>query len=152
MIKIGDRVVSLISADSLIKGHDYPVLDVVVCSCGHVMLNVGELMPKNYSGTQCVPCRKIHSGVVLTDISLFRKIEPKVEYIIKEVEHAFHAIKESTMSSYNTYGVKTYFNDNEGFYKLDGTQGLTLVNVSGYDFDEDLIDVEHVTHGGDGKN
>lgn len=55
---------------------------------------------------------------------------------------AMEVIQVATFNGYNTLGVKDEFEAKEGWWKLDGSVGITLVDVSGYDFDEDLLELE----------
>lgn len=44
------------------------------------------------------------------------------------------AMKFATIESHNTQGVKSDFEASEGFLAVDGSQGITLVDVEGIDF------------------
>ena len=52
---------------------------------------------------------------------------------------AMEVIRVATFEGYNTDGVKDEFNSKEGWWKLDGSAGITLISVSGYEFDEDKL-------------
>jgi len=56
-------------------------------------------------------------------------------------KYAMEAIRIATFNNYKVYGVKEAFNNNEGFYKVDGSCGIELNVVSGYEFNEDALDM-----------
>lgn len=58
--------------------------------------------------------------------------------IIEELmkKYAMQAIKVATAESFNTYGVKSWFEESEGFLALDGSQGIELISVTEYEFDD----------------
>lgn len=68
----------------------------------------------------------------------YDKNNDPVEEVLKK--YAMEAIRVATIYSFNTYGVISDFNSKEGFAKIDGSLGLTLSSVSGYDFDEDKLE------------
>lgn len=53
-------------------------------------------------------------------------------------------IKESTFNFHNTKGVISDFENLEGFPKIDGSQGIKLITVEGYDFDPNGFQLELV--------
>jgi len=54
-------------------------------------------------------------------------------------KYGMAAIKEATFGNWNTQGVISQFDNKEGFYPIDGTCGVKLINVEGYEFyDEDI--------------
>ena len=55
-------------------------------------------------------------------------------------KYAMEAIWAATKYSYNLKGVISDFNNKEGFVKVDGSVGLTLLSVERYNFDEDKLD------------
>lgn len=57
-------------------------------------------------------------------------------------KYAIQAIKIATAENYNDYGVKCWFEENEGFPKIDGSIGIELISVEQYEFDEDKLSVE----------
>jgi hypothetical protein len=65
--------------------------------------------------------------------------DPVTEILKK---YAMEAIRVATNNSFNIKGVVSDFNNKEGFVKLDGTVGLTLVSVRGYEFDDAKLDFE----------
>lgn len=54
--------------------------------------------------------------------------------------YAVEAIRVATIYSFNTRGVISDFNNKEGFAKLDGSLGLTLLSIKEYEFDYDKLD------------
>lgn len=54
-------------------------------------------------------------------------------------KYAMEAIRIATFNNYNEFGVIDEFNDNEGFYRIDGSYGITLVQINGYEFDTDKL-------------
>ena len=56
-------------------------------------------------------------------------------------KYAMRAIREATANGYNTYGVIGEFDSMEGYSKVDGSNGLTLVSVSEYEFDESSLEM-----------
>lgn len=63
---------------------------------------------------------------------------------IEEVmyKYAMEAIETASKYSYNTYGVKKDFENKEGFCKVDGSLGITLLSVSGYKFEDRKLELE----------
>jgi hypothetical protein len=55
------------------------------------------------------------------------------------IKYAIEAIQTATFGNLNTYGVKESFNEKEGFCKVDGSSGITLIHVEGYVFDENNL-------------
>lgn len=55
-------------------------------------------------------------------------------------KYAMEAIIVATKYSFNVRGVISHFKDKEGFANVDGSLGLTLVSVDGYEFDDDKLD------------
>jgi Protein of unknown function (DUF2528) len=69
------------------------------------------------------------------------------EYPIDEVlkKYAMEAIKIATFNNYNVTGVISAFNSNEGYCKVDGSMGIELISVEGYEFDDDELSMEVAT-------
>ena len=63
-----------------------------------------------------------------------------VEEVMKK--YAMSAIRLATMNSINTSGVISEFENYEGYYPVDGSHGITLINVDGYEFEEEDLEVE----------
>lgn len=63
-----------------------------------------------------------------------KKADP-IDEVMKK--YALTAIKEATIGNLNTMGVISKFDNMEGFMKVDGSSGIELIVVSGYEFDED---------------
>jgi maleate cis-trans isomerase len=57
-------------------------------------------------------------------------------------KYAMESIKLATHYSFNVNGVISEFRDKEGFANIDGSMGLTLVRVEGFEFDYDKLDYE----------
>ena len=55
-------------------------------------------------------------------------------------KYAIEAIRVATIYSFNVRGVISEFKDKEGFASVDGSLGLTLLSVEGYEFDDDKLD------------
>ena len=56
-------------------------------------------------------------------------------------KYAMKAISVATSEYLNEYGVKRWFAEQEGFIALDGSQGIELILVSMYEFDDELLEV-----------
>jgi len=56
-------------------------------------------------------------------------------------KYAMKAISVSTSENLNESGVKNWFAEQEGFLALDGSQGIELILVSGYEFDDEYLEV-----------
>lgn len=56
-------------------------------------------------------------------------------------KYAIEVIRISSFYSYNASGVINDFNDKEGFFKIDGSMGITLSKVSGYEFEEEDLEI-----------
>ena len=69
----------------------------------------------------------------------YNKDEDPIDEVMKK--YAIEAIKIATFNGYNLFGVKSEFNNLEGFCKVDGTSGIELVEVSEYEFDDDSLDM-----------
>jgi hypothetical protein len=54
--------------------------------------------------------------------------------------YAMKAIEVATAENYNTYGVISWFEIQEGFMQIDGSQGLKLVKIDAYEFQRELIE------------
>ena len=65
--------------------------------------------------------------------------ETVIDDLLKK--YAMKAISVSTAENLNEFGVKNWFAEQEGFLALDGSQGLELILVSGYEFDDELLEV-----------
>ena len=63
--------------------------------------------------------------------------DPLLEIMKK---YAMEAIRVSTFKSCNKYGVIKEFEDMEGFVKLDGSSGITILDVSSYEFEDELLE------------
>lgn len=55
-------------------------------------------------------------------------------------KYAMEAIRVATKYSFNSKGVISDFDNKEGFARVDGSLGITLLSVTGYEFDEDKLD------------
>ena len=60
-----------------------------------------------------------------------------VEELLKK--YALQVIKIASLENFNEYGVKTWFEENEGFPALDGSVGIELFYVSQYTFAEERL-------------
>ena len=68
----------------------------------------------------------------------YEKSNDPITEVLKK--YAMEAIRIATKYSFNVHGVISDFNNKEGFATLDGSFGLTLVSVQGYEFDDDKLD------------
>ena len=59
-------------------------------------------------------------------------------------KYALEAIRIATFNGYNLFGVKDEFMNNEGFCKVDGSMGIELNVVQGYEFDVEALSMEVV--------
>lgn len=71
-----------------------------------------------------------------------REVDP-VDEVMKK--YALLAIRIATCENYNTYGVMCEFNNREGYGPVDGSIGIILISVTGYEFDEDNLYLEILT-------
>ena len=58
-----------------------------------------------------------------------------IEEVMKK--YALEAIQIATFNNYNEHGVISEFEDNEGFARIDGSLGITLISVQRYEFGSD---------------
>ena len=75
----------------------------------------------------------------------FNKSEDVVLNACKKI--AYHAFWVASTQNYNTHGVKTKFEDStlcEGYPCLDGSAGITLEYVEGFEFDPFDFNLEEV--------
>lgn len=56
-------------------------------------------------------------------------------------KYGMQVISVASSENLSVYGVKRWFSVNEGFIPLDGSQGIELINVDLYEFDEDLLEI-----------
>lgn len=63
--------------------------------------------------------------------------DPIIEVLKK---YAIESIIVATTYSFNVNGVISDFNNKEGFAKLDGSLGLTLMSIEGYEFDDEKLE------------
>ena len=59
-------------------------------------------------------------------------------------KYALVAIRISTFENYNAAGVIMEFDSKEGFCKLDGTDGIELISISGYEFEDEKLEFKIV--------
>lgn len=57
-------------------------------------------------------------------------------------KYAIQAIEAASAENLNEYGVKYWFERNEGFLALDGSMGIELKMIDGYTFEEDRLKYE----------
>ncbi len=57
-------------------------------------------------------------------------------------KYAIQAIQQATFNNHNVRGVISDFENLEGFVSLDGSQGITLLSVDAYEFNEDDLNLE----------
>lgn len=62
-----------------------------------------------------------------------------IEEAIKKT--AIEVIHVASFEGLNTLGVKSEFDSREGWYRLDGSEGITLLKVENYVFDEDHLTI-----------
>jgi len=55
------------------------------------------------------------------------------------IKYAMEVIKVATFNNFNIIGVIDYFNENEGFCKIDGSKGIKLFSVTEYKFEEEYL-------------
>ena len=60
-----------------------------------------------------------------------------VEEVLKKI--AIECIRVATYNDYNHLGVRDEFDNKEGFPKLDGSAGITILYVDGYKFNEEWL-------------
>jgi hypothetical protein len=86
---------------------------------------------------------KFTEEMAFQTLDFFSWYYDKEENPITEVlkKYAIEVIKIATFNNYNTYGVIEEFKNNEGFGPVDGTIGLKLISVEGYEFDTDNLEI-----------
>lgn len=62
-----------------------------------------------------------------------------IDEVLKK--YAIEAIREATFNTYNTKGVIESFKNKEGFSRIDGSNGIELMTVWGYEFYEGYLDM-----------
>lgn len=63
-----------------------------------------------------------------------------VDEVMKK--YAMRAIKEATFNGHNTYGVIKDFEEAEGYGRIDGSIGITLISISEYEFEENDLEMK----------
>jgi len=63
-----------------------------------------------------------------------------IDEIMKK--YALEAMIEASNNGYSHLGVRRSFENKEGFYKVDGSSGITLNSVNGYFFNPDDLEME----------
>lgn len=63
-----------------------------------------------------------------------------IDEVLKK--YALQAIRVSTFNDFNEHGVISEFENMEGYCRLDGSNGIMLVEVTGYEFDENSLFLE----------
>ena len=63
-----------------------------------------------------------------------------IDEVLKK--YALEAIRVATFNDFNEYGVISEFENKEGYCRLDGSNGIELVEITGYEFDEDSLFLE----------
>jgi len=69
----------------------------------------------------------------------YDKEKPPVDELLKK--YALMIIEVATAENYNEEGVKEWFDKAEGCIKIDGSEGLELIYVSSYEFDEEELTI-----------
>jgi hypothetical protein len=59
-------------------------------------------------------------------------------------KYAIKAIWIATAENLNEFGVKDWFEEQEGFIAIDGSQGVELNLIEAYEFDEDSLSMDVV--------
>ncbi|MCW3784909.1 hypothetical protein [Plebeiibacterium sediminum] len=57
-------------------------------------------------------------------------------------KYAISVIECATFEDWNTRGVIDEFNNKEGYYKVDGSEGITLKYVERYEFEEENLTIK----------
>lgn len=57
-------------------------------------------------------------------------------------KYGMQAIKIATSENYNEIGVQDWFDEEEGFPRIDGSDGITLTYVAEFEFDERDLSVK----------
>lgn len=110
----------------------------------------------NYNIYEAEACFKVDTEIFDKEMALatlnffswdWDKEADEIDEVLKK--YAIKAIEYATFNNHNVFGVKRDFAEGEGFASVDGTKGIELMNVTGYEFDEDYFDITKVS---DGKN
>ena len=56
-------------------------------------------------------------------------------------KYALTAIKIATANNFNLFGIKNWFEEQEGFISVDGSQGVEITMVYPYEFDDEKMDM-----------
>lgn len=72
----------------------------------------------------------------------YDKDENPIDEVLKK--YALKAIEFATYNNHNVFGVKCDFITAEGFCLVDGTQGIELITVEGYEFYEGSFEITKV--------
>ena len=65
--------------------------------------------------------------------------EDPIDEVVKK--YTIEAIRQATFNNYNVFGVTQAFKNIEGFAPIDGSYVIKLLEVSGYEFQEDKLDL-----------
>lgn len=68
-----------------------------------------------------------------------KEAEP-VDEVLKK--YAIQAIEFATFNRHNELGVISDFENAEGYYEVDGTFGIKLVEIAGYEFEDDNLTMQ----------
>jgi hypothetical protein len=69
--------------------------------------------------------------------------EDPIDEVLKK--YAMEVIRIATLNKCNVNGVKSEFNTMEGYCKVDGSMGIELMTVTGYEFDDNYLSMEVVS-------
>lgn len=69
----------------------------------------------------------------------FDNEEDPLDEVMKK--YAMQAIRFATINNHNAYGVILDFKEAEGFAPVDGSLGITLTSVRGYEFDDYALEM-----------
>ena len=105
----------------------------------------------NYNAYEAEACFKVDTekfDVEMAKATLdfftwdYDKEADPIDEVMKK--YALEAIRIATFNNYSLYGVKEEFMNNEGFAKVDGSMGIELNVVQGYEFDVEALSMEVV--------
>lgn len=84
-----------------------------------------------------------HARLTLDFFTWDHKPDPDndpVDEVMKK--YAMEALRIASANRYNAFGVIEEWKHIEGFCNIDGSMGVKLVRISGYELDEDSLQVE----------
>lgn len=106
----------------------------------------------NYNMNEAEACFVVNTEIFTAEMALAtleffswdwdEEADP-IDEVMKK--YAMQCIKHSTFNGHNVFGVKGDMEKTEGFGRVDGSIGITLNMVSGYEFYDEDLSMEIIT-------